>query len=72
MSILRLSYQNLCAFLQINDRKRIEHNFHSVAGVKPQGWDLGVPLVQNFSVGIFDGGPSTAHSSFKVINLILI
>ena len=46
MSILRFLYQTLCAFLQINDRKHIEQNFHSVAnsvaGVMPQGWVLGV------------------------------
>ena len=40
--ILRFLYQTLCAFLQINARKQIEQNFHSVAGVMPQGWDLGV------------------------------
>ena len=37
-----VNYETLCAFLQIKDRKHIEHNFHSVAGVMPQGWDLGV------------------------------
>ena len=42
MSILRFLYQFLCAFLQIKDRKHIEQNFHSVAGVMPLGWDLGV------------------------------
>ena len=42
MSILRFLYQTLCAFLQIKDRKHIEQNLHSVAGVMPQGWDLGV------------------------------
>ena len=42
MSILRFSYQALCAFLQIEDRKHIEQNFHSVAGVMPQGWELGM------------------------------
>ena len=42
MSILRFLYQTLCAFLHIKDRKHIEQNFHSVAGVVPQGWDLGV------------------------------
>ena len=26
----------------MKDRKHIEQNFHSVAGVMPQGWDLGV------------------------------
>ena len=44
MSILRFLYQSLCAFLQIQvkDRNHIEQNFYSVAGVMPQGWDLGV------------------------------
>ena len=42
MSILRFLYQTFCAFLQIKDRTHIEQNFHSVAGVMPQGWDLGV------------------------------
>ena len=41
MSILRFLCQTLCAFLQIKDRKHIEPNFHSVAGVIPQGWDFG-------------------------------
>ena len=39
-------YQTLRVFSQIKDRKHIEQNFHSVAGVVPQGWDfgaLGVP-----------------------------
>ena len=26
----------------IKDRKHSEQNFHSVAGIMPQGWDLGV------------------------------
>ena len=42
MSILRFLFQTLCAFLQIKDRKHIKQNFYSVAGVMPQGWDLGV------------------------------
>ena len=46
MSILKCSYQIFCAFLQIKDRKHIEQNFHSVAGVMPQGWDLGVLVGQ--------------------------
>ena len=52
-------------FSQIKDRKHIEYNFHSVVGVMPQGWDLGVlgGGVKNFSVGICDGAPSTALSS---------
>ena len=47
--------------------KEIEQNFYSVAGVMPQGWDLGVlgggGGVKNFSVGICHGAPWTAHSS---------
>ena len=57
-------YNELCVFSQIKDRKHIEQNFHSVAGIIPLGWDLGCWGVKNFSVGIFDGAPSTAHSSF--------
>ena len=34
-------YQTLCVFLQIKDRKHIEQNFHSVARIMGQGWDLG-------------------------------
>ena len=53
----------MCAFLQIKDIKHIEYNFHSDAGVMPQGCDLGCWWDKNFSVGIFDGAPSTANSS---------
>ena len=42
MSILRFLYQTLCTFSQIKGRKHIEQNFHSVAWVMSQGWDLGV------------------------------
>ena len=42
MSILKLLFLTLCAFLQIKDRKRIEHSFDSVAWVITQGLDLGV------------------------------
>ena len=56
-------------FSQIKDRKHIEQNFHSVAGVMPQGWDLGCWGVKNFSVGVCDGVPSTAHSSI-LLNLL--
>ena len=38
----RFLYQTVCVFSQIKDRKHIEYNFHSVAGVMPQGRDLGV------------------------------
>ena len=32
----------------------------------PQGWDLGVMGVKNFSMGICDGAPSTARSSLNL------
>ena len=55
----RFLYQNLCVFLQIKDRKHIEHNFYFVAGVMTWGcW-----RVKNLSVGICDGAPSTVHSN---------
>ena len=47
--------------------ENIEQNFHSVAGIMPQGWDLGVLGVKHFSVGICDGAPSTARYSFFFI-----
>ena len=56
-------YQTLCVFSQMKDRKHIEHTFHSVAGVMPQGWNFGVLRGgggQNFSVGICDGAPLTS------------
>ena len=34
-------YQTMRVFSQIKDRKHIEQTFHSVAGIMPQGWDLG-------------------------------
>ena len=35
----------------MKDRKHIEQNFHSVARIMPQGWDLGVLGVKNLSLG---------------------
>ena len=50
-------------FSQIKDIKHIEHN--SVARVMFQGRDFGVlGADKTFGVGICDGAPSTAHSSF--------
>ena len=48
----------------LTNKRLFEHNFHSVAGVMLQGWDLVVLGVKNFSVGICDGAPLNAHSSF--------
>ena len=55
---------NLCVFSQIKDTKHIEQNFHSVAKVMPRDGTGGSGGVKNFSVGICDGAPSTARSSF--------
>ena len=52
----------------MKDIKHIQQSFHSGAGIMPQGWGLGVLGGQNFSVGICDGGPSTAHSSLSFFN----
>ena len=35
MSISNIFYQTLCVVSQMKDRKHIEHNFNSVAGVMP-------------------------------------
>ena len=51
-------YTKLCVFSQINNIKHIEQNFHSMAWVMPQGWDLGgAGGVQNFSMEICDVAP---------------
>ena len=55
-------------FSQIKDRRHIEQNFHSVAGVMPHGRDLGGGI-KNFSVGICDGAQWTARSSFNMLGL---
>ena len=60
----------MCVFSQIKDRKHIELNFHSVAGIISQGWDLRVLVGQKLRVGICDGASTTAHSSFS-LQLIL-
>ena len=39
----RFLNQTLCVFSQLRDIKHIRRDFHSVAWVMPQGWDLGVP-----------------------------
>ena len=62
-SISQILYQTLCVFLQIKDIKHIEQN--CVAWVMFQGRDFGVlGAVTTFGVGICDGAPLTAHSSF--------
>ena len=44
----RFLYQTLCVFSQIKDTKHIRWEFHSVAWIMPQGWDLGSPGGQKF------------------------
>ena len=51
MSIVKFLYQTVCAFYQKKDRKLIEKNLHSVAGVMPQGWDLGLLVGQKLKRG---------------------
>ena len=61
----------VCVLSQIKDRKHIEHNyFHSVAKVMPWGGTAWCWGVENFSVGICDGAPSTARSSIYFIFLL--
>ena len=58
-------------FSKIKVRKHIEQNFHSVAGIMPQGWDLRMLGVKNLSVRICDDAPSTACSSYTYRHLSL-
>ena len=51
-------------FSQIKDRKHIEQNFHSVPRSCPGMGLQGAGGVKSFSLGICDGVPSTARSSF--------
>ena len=55
----RFLSQTLCVFSQLKDIKLIRGDFHSVAMVMPQGWDLGVPW------GV--GGPKTFFPKFNQI-----
>ena len=41
-SIERFLNQTFCVFSQMKDIKNIRRDFHSIAWVMPQGWDLGV------------------------------
>ena len=66
MSILRFLFQTLSTFLKIKDRKHIEQNYQSVAGVMPQVCDLGCLVGKKLSIGICDGDSSTAHSSLSL------
>ena len=54
-------------FSQIKDRQHIEHNFHFVAKVMPRGGTAGCLGSLKLSVGICDGAPSPARSSFFLI-----
>ena len=54
----RFFNQFLCVFSQLKDMKHIRRDFHSVAWVMPQGWDLVVP-------GGGLGGPKTFFSQIQ-------
>ena len=45
----RFLNQTLCVFSKMKDLIHIRRNFHLVALVIPQGWDLGVPGVKIFN-----------------------
>ena len=55
---------------QIKDRKHIEQNVHSVTKAMPQMGLWGAGGVKNLSVGICDGAPSTACSSFFCVDTL--
>ena len=64
MSISKIFIPNFVCVLTNERYKHIRCDFHSVAGVMPQGWDLGVlGDVKNFSKGICNGTPSSAPSN---------
>ena len=71
MSISKIFIPNfVCVFSQIKDRKHIEQNFILLPRSCPWVGFLGAGGVKNFSVGICDGAPSTARSSFNLFQLI--
>ena len=48
----------------MKDIEQIEHDFHSVAWVISQGWDLVLRgKVKQFSAGVCDGVSPSAHST---------
>ena len=49
----RFLNQTLCVFSQLKYMKHIRRDFHSVAWVMPQGWDLGVPWGVGVSKNFF-------------------
>ena len=49
----RFLNQTLCVFSQMKDIKHIRQDFHLVAWVMRQGWDLGVPWGVGESTKIF-------------------
>ena len=57
----------------MKDTKKNGLNFHCVTWIMPQGWDLGVlEGVKNLGVGICDGAPLTAHSSYLILKSLKI
>ena len=58
----------------LTNRKHIEQNFHSVAGVKPQGWDFGVLGESNTLAWGFAMAPHLLRAQiiFVVVRFITI
>ena len=63
-SISKIFIPNFVCVLTNKGIKHINRNFLSVTWAMPQGRDLGVLGVKYLSVGICDGTPSTARSSY--------
>ena len=73
MSISKIFIPNsLCVFSQIKSRKLIEQNFNLLPESCPGSGLVGAGGVKNFSVGIFDGPPSTARSSYVLYSAVLL
>ena len=71
MSISKIFKPNVVCVLSEIDRKLIDQNFYSIAGVMPNGWDLEMlGEVKHSSVGICDDAPSTARSSCLLFSFL--
>ena len=60
-------YQTLCVFSQIKVRKHIKQIL--LFGSCPRDWTWGCWGVKNLSMGICNGAPSTARSSFTYVRM---
>ena len=56
--------QTLCVFSQMKDIKHIRQDFHSIAWVMPQGWDLGLTWGWGGSIFFFEIQPNLVRELF--------